>query len=225
MIEEIGLDAQPRQEIGKGTGRRLRAVGRIPAVIYGLACPPRSVSVNIHELERLVHKTGEHGMIALRIGGQAEVEHVLLRESQRDPVTDRLVHADFYRIDPQKPVHIDVPITSVGTAIGQKEGGILEQLVRHIEVRCLPKDLPRIFECDVSNIQLNHSLHVSEITAPEAVEILTAPETALFTVLLPRKIEEKVAEVAEEAEVTEPELVEKEKKEEEDAGETGGKKK
>lgn len=224
MIDEIGLQAQLREDLGKGPGRRLRAAGRIPAVIYGLSRPPQNVSVNLHELEILTHKAGEHGMIALMIGDNNTIEHVLMRESQRDPVTDRLVHADFFRIDPDKPIHIDVPIESVGTAVGVREGGILEQLVRHIEVRCLPRDLPKVFECDVTNVAIGHSLHVSEVTPPEKVRVLTTPETALYTVVAPRKVEEVAAEAAaEEGEEVEPELVDKDKKEGEEGTDSGKK--
>jgi large subunit ribosomal protein L25 len=133
-----------------------------------------------------------------------------------------LVHADFFRIDPSKPVHIEVPIRSVGSAAGVKEGGILEQLMRTIEIRCLPTQMPAFIQIDVAELRIGHSLHASEITAPEGVEILTGPDTAVFTVLAPRKIEEELPaeEAEEEEEEAEPELVKEKGKEEEEEEES-----
>ena len=222
MAEEFSLQAKPREATGKGAGRRLRAVGRVPAVVYGLARPCMNVSVDAHDLEYLMVRAGEHVMISLEIGENGSSEHVVLRDSQRDPVTDYLVHADFHRIDPNRPMHIEVPIAPVGVAVGTKEGGLLERLVRTVEVRCLPVNMPARLEIDVSEIRIGHSLHINEVTPPEDVEILTSPETALFTVLAPRKVDE-VEVVAAEAEEAEPELVTKEKEEEKEEEKSGGK--
>jgi large subunit ribosomal protein L25 len=216
VAQEITLQAESRSEVGKGAGRRLRAQGRIPGVVYGLARPCVNISVDAHDLTQLIRQAGSHALIALSLDS-GETEHVLLRESQLDPITDRLVHADFFRIDPSRPIHIEVPIRAVGAAAGVKEGGILERLVRTVEIRCLPTQMPPVIEIDVTEIRIGHSIHVNEITAPEGVEILTGPETALFTVLAPRKIEEEVVaeEAEEEEEVAEPEMVGEKGREEE----------
>ena len=197
----------------------MRAKGRIPAVIYGLKRPCLNVSVDERDLEHLVAEAGVHAMISLQMGDGGEIEHVLLRDSQRHPVTDRLVHADFFRIDPSKPIRLEVPIAAKGVAIGQKTGGILEQLVRTVEIRCLPKDMPPVLEIDVSSIAIGHSLHVGEVTPPASIEITAPPETALFTVIAPRKAEEEAVAAAAAAvaeEEAEPELVGEEAEEREE---------
>jgi len=223
VTREFSLQAEPREATGKGAGRRLRAGGRIPAVVYGLERPCISVSVDAHDLEHLMARVSEHVMISLEVGQNGPTEHVIVRESQRDPITDRLVHADFHRIDPSRLLQIEIPIAPKGVAVGTKEGGLLERLVRTVTVRCLPANMPAVVEIDVSEIRIGHSLHVNEVTPPEGLEILTSPETALFTVLAPRKVEEVVAEVAAEAEEAEPELVAKTKEEEKAEEESGGK--
>jgi large subunit ribosomal protein L25 len=214
VVQENALQAELRDARGKGAGRKLRAKGRIPAVLYGLDKPNTSISVNAHELERLMATAGSHAMISLRVGDADE--HVMLRESQRDPVKSTLVHADFFRIDPNKPIDIEVPVMATGLAAGVREGGLLEQLIRRIEIRCLPANMPSFLEIDVSNIAINHSLHVGEITAPGGVTFLTPAETAIFTVLPPKLVEE-VVEPAAAAEVAEPEVIGKKKAEEGEA--------
>jgi large subunit ribosomal protein L25 len=226
-MQEVAIQAESREELGNGPGRRLRANGRIPAVVYGLGRPNVAVSVDTRELDHLVHESGEHAMIALQVGDGGEVEHVLLRETQRDPITDRLIHADFFRIDPSKPVEIEVPIRAQGVAVGQKTGGVLEQLLRTIEIRCLPSDMPAFLEFDVTDIAVGHSLHVGDISVSGDLVVLTPPDTALFTVVAPRALEEEEeeAEAAEGEEITEPELVGKEEEEEEGEDEEKGKSK
>jgi len=222
VVEELTLKAEPREGTGKGVGRKLRARARIPAVVYGLSKPNRNVSVESHALEHLINVAGIHAMISLRIGDGNDIEHVVLRDIQRDPVTDRLLHADFHRIDPTKPIYIEVPVEPTGVAIGVKQGGILEQQMREIEIKCLPGNLPSSIPVDVSQLQIGHSLHAGEITPPEGIEILTSPDTVLFTVIAPRKAEEVAVAVAEEVEEAEPEvLTKKETKEKEEAEEEG----
>ena len=223
MVQQVSLQAEPRQGTGKGPGRRLRVNGRIPAIVYGLTQPPMNVSVNARELTHLVQRAGEHAIVSLKIGGQEAGENVMMRELQRDPVTDRLIHADFRRIDLDKPIEVEIPVVPVGTPVGVKEGGLLEHLMRTVKVRCLPLNMPNLIEVDVSAIRIGHSLHVRELTPPPGVEFLTGADVAVFTVLAPQKEEEVVA-VAAEAEVAEPELITKGKEEEEGEEEEGGKK-
>ena len=226
MVEQVALQAEPRQGTGKGPGRRLRASGRVPAVIYGLSRPSVTISVSARELQHLMHVAGEHAIISLKVGGDGATEDVMLQESQRDPVTERLVHADFYRIDLNRPIDVEVPIESVGTPVGLKDGGLLERLVRTIKVRCLPLKKPNVTEVDVANVRIGHSIFVRELPPIEGVEYLTSPDMALFTVLTPRKEEELVAAVPAEGEVAEPELITKgEEEEEEGEEEKGGAKK
>ena len=221
MVEQVALKADLRKETGKGPGRRLRAAGRLPAVVYGSGRQPVSVSVNAREVQHVVGVAGEHAIISLRIDDTGTNEDVLLQDSQRDPITDRLVHCDFFRIDLNRPIDVEVPIESVGTPVGVKDGGLLEQLVRTIEVRCLPLKKPSVIQVDVSNLRIAHSVHVRELPPIEGVEYLTPGDLALFTVLTPRKEEELVAAPAE-AEIAEPEVIGKGKEKEEEGEEEEG---
>ncbi|MCX8035689.1 MAG: 50S ribosomal protein L25 [Candidatus Sumerlaeia bacterium] len=212
MVQQVVLQAEPRTECGKGPGRRLRTNGRIPAVVYGLGRPPVNVSVNVREMEHLVGAAGTHAIVSLKVGDQTE--NVMLQESQRHPVTGRLLHADFFRIDLSKTIDVAVPIESVSTPVGVKDGGLLEQLLREIEVRCLPLTKPNVIRVNVESIRIGHSLFARDLPPMEGIEILTPPDTALFTVLAPRKEEELVAAPAE-GEVQEPEVIGKGKEKEE----------
>ena len=169
MVQQIELEAELRKRTGKGPGRQLRMKGRIPAVIYGLSQEPVSVSVNTRDLDQLVGRAGEHAIISLKVVGQGTTENVMLRDLQRDPLSDKLVHADFYRIDLNRPITVEVPIAAVGTAVGVKEGGLLERLVRTIVVRVLPLSKPNVIEVDVTNVRIGHSIHVRDVTAPAGV--------------------------------------------------------
>jgi len=225
VVQQIELQAELRASTGKGPGRQLRMKGRIPAVVYGMAQEPVSLSVNTRDLDQLIGRAGEHAIISLKVAERETVENVMLRDLQRDPIKDTLVHADFFRIDLNRPISVQVPIVGVGTAVGVKDGGLLERLVRTIVVRVLPLSKPNVIEVDVTNVRIGHSLHVRDLTPPPGVEFLSAAELALFTVLAPRKEEEEVAAAAVVAEeVAEPELITKGKEEEEGEEEEGGKK-
>ncbi len=219
-MEKLVLNAQHREEIGKGSGGRLRAQGLLPAVVYGENKKSEHVTINRHDLQLLIHHgTGEGTIISLKIKGTkaAKEQKVLIRDIQKDPVTMYPIHADFYRISLTKKLKVEVPVRALGTPEGVKAGGILEYLTRTVEVKCLPTAIPRNFEVDVSELAINHSVHVSDLKVAEGVEILNDPETTLFTVLPPRVEEEVVtAPAAEElAEGAEPELITREKGEEE----------
>jgi large subunit ribosomal protein L25 len=226
-MEELVLKAQHRKETGKGFGRRLRAQGLLPAVVYGDNKNPEHLIVNRHDLQRLMqHGTGEGTIISLKIEGPkaAGEQKVLIRDIQKDPVTMYPIHADFYRVSLTKKLKVEVPVRGIGTPEGVKAGGILEHLTRSIEIKCLPDAIPRSIDVDVNSLGVNHSIHVRDLKVAEGIEILSDPETALFTVLPPRVEEEVVAaaaapteELAEEG--AEPELITRKKGEEEGAEE------
>ncbi len=219
-MDVIQVMAKPRKEAGGGSGKKLRAQKRIPAVLYGQKRNPVSLSIDTISFERdLKHLRGENVMIDLTIEGEAERQRVFLRDVQRDPVTGALVHVDLLHIDENQRMHFFVPVHAVGMAIGVKAGGIQEQILRSVQIKCLPRDLPPHIDADVSNLDLHHSLHVEDLKIPDNVEILNPPTDVLFTVLPSKKLEVEVpaaAAVAAEGEVVaeekkEPELIKKEK--------------
>ncbi len=219
--KEFTLEAEPRTGCGKGVARKLRAQGKIPVILYGDDKPPEPLAVDRATFEKLVHKVaGESMLINLKIKGTDKEEKIFIKAAQRDPVTDEMIHADFYRVSLSKKIRMEVPVHAGGVAIGVKKGGILETLLRSVEIRCLPLRIPKHFSIDISNLEINHSIHVRDIVVDPDIEILTPPDTPLFTVV-PPKVEAEVAPTAEAAagekvEAAEPEVIGKGKAEKEE---------
>jgi large subunit ribosomal protein L25 len=179
----------------------LRAVGRIPAVLYGHGNASVSLSIQAKDLDTLL-KTSHAGLntlIDLEGDGAVAGKVVLIKELQRHSVAGTLSHADFFEIDATAKMHVSVPIKLEGTPEGVKLGGVLEHIMREIDLLCLPNAIPDSLEVDVSEMNQNESLHVSDLTLPEGVE--TGVDEALPIVhVATKKIEEEVEVVAEEDE-------------------------
>ena len=214
-----GLKGERRTGVGKGVARKLRQTGSIPAVYYGRGEEPIALTVVLKDLQEVIDRAeGSNVIVDLKVDGDgAGDKKALIREIQRDPVGGHILHLDLQHISLTERIVVEVPVVLVGTAIGVKDGGgILEHLLREVEVECLPTDIPSKLEVDVSALNIGDSLHVSDLKA-DRVEILTEADRAIATVVPPTVLEE--AKPAEEGAATEPELV-KDKKEE---GAEGGK--
>ncbi|MGH2661081.1 MAG: 50S ribosomal protein L25/general stress protein Ctc [Actinomycetota bacterium] len=197
---ELKLEAEKRDESGKGAARKLRARGRVPAVLYGHGVGPVSVSVGAKDLFRVLHgSAGTNVLVNLTVDG---AEHLALpREIQRDHVRGRYVHVDFLAVRRDEKVTVSVPVRVVGESPGVKVGGVVEHHLWELQVECLPGDVPDGIDADVSELQVGDSLRVSDIVAPEGVAVLTPPEESLLSVVVPQvRVVEEVAEVAEEEE-------------------------
>ncbi len=217
MSDNIQLNAEPRADSGKGASRRLRRMNLVPAIVYGGDGNPQSISLDhdkfSHELESEAIYTQ---LIDLNIG--KETDEVILRDLQRHPYKNRVMHADFFRIDKKKPIHVVVPIHALNTedCVGVRlDGGMLTQVATEIEVVCLPKNLPEYLEIDVLDLNLGETLHLSEIKMPEGVEIVALTfgedhDTGVISVVKTRA-EEIISEEA-------PEAVEGEEAEGEEGG-------
>jgi large subunit ribosomal protein L25 len=173
MSDNIHLNAEPRSVSGKGASRRLRHQGLVPAIVYGGDNDPAQISIKqnefMHELENEAIYTQ---VIDLQVGG--DTEEVILRDLQRHPYKNRVMHADFFRIDKNTPIKVVVPIhvANAEECVGVKiDGGMMTQLVTEIEIIALPKDLPEYLEVDAENLHLGESLHLSDIPMPKGVEI------------------------------------------------------
>ena len=180
------LTALPREERGKNANRRLRATGQIPAIVYGRAINPISVAVDPREVFSILHsESGRNTVFKLKIN-EKQMD-VLIRELQVDPVRGHLLHADFQTISMDEKRAFSVPIDPVGEAEGVKAGGILDIVVREIEVECLPKDVPDHFSVDVSHVQVGEAVRVGDldITA-EGIEVLSDQDLVLVTVVPPK---------------------------------------
>ena len=220
----ISLEAARRAGVGKGAARKLRAGGRIPAVYYGRGEEAIPLEVDLKALEAVIHSAdGSNVIVDLKVpGAQAKDRKALIREIQRHPVEGSILHLDLQHISLTERITVEVPIVLVGTPTGVKDaGGILEHLLREVEVECLPTDIPSKLEVDVSALSIGDTLHVSDIKA-ERVEIKTESDRAIATVVPPTILEEPKPEEA--AAPAEPELIAKEKKQEVEEAEEGGKK-
>lgn len=213
MVTTATLNAALRQEHGKGPARRLRRAGKVPAVIYGHGEATRSLALDAHELDRLFARISvENTIISLNIDGErGGPVRALVREVQMHPFRPEVLHVDFLQIHAGERVHLEVPVRLVGTAAGVKAGGILQQTLHDVEVRCLPDQIPEALEVDVSGLEIGQSLHVSDLPVPDGVEVETDGERVLCTVIPPT-----VAALETEAEApegpggnVEPELIRK----------------
>jgi large subunit ribosomal protein L25 len=208
------LSATARSTNGKGAARSLRREGRIPAIIYGSARQPQSLSIATREFERLLERVAaESTVIELDVDGT--MARTLIREIQRHPVKRDVVHIDFQELVAGEKVVVRIPIHVVGSAEGVRAGGILDQVMREIQIRVDPVNIPRQIDIDVSHLTIGHSLHVGDLTLPEGVEALDDESATIVTVSAPKVEAEPVAGV-EAAAPAEPELIRKPKGEEEE---------
>jgi large subunit ribosomal protein L25 len=216
------VNAQPRVETGTSFARRLRGTGWVPAVINDVEGKARPIQINRHEFELLLrHHTGESLLLDVQIGDE-KPRKTLLKEVQHDPISGAVLHADFKEILMTKKLRISIPVELVGNAIGVEAGGILEHLIREIEVECLPADIIESINVDVSALNIGNSLTVGDLTIDPKLTVLTSPTVAVASVSAPRLEEEKVEE--EVAEVAQPEVIgekEREEAEKEKEGKEG----
>lgn len=215
------LNGEQRTDVGKSFARKLRAAGRIPAVYYGRGEQPISLIMNAKEVETLIHgSAGANVIVDLMVAGAATADRkALIREIQRDPVVGNILHLDLQHISLTEKITVEVPIELTGIPIGVKDGGgILEHVLREVEVECLPTDIPAHLEADVTMLNIGDSLHVSDLKA-ERVTILTEADRPIATVVPPTILEE-AAPATEEA-AAEPELVSGKKDEDSESAEGG----
>jgi large subunit ribosomal protein L25 len=210
MIKNVVVEAQERSGRGKNASRRLRKDGGVPGVVYGLDRPPFPVGVGERKIEEVLGlETGRNTIFTLSLAGQDRSRAVMIKALQRHPVTERLVHVDFVRVDLAKAVRVNVPVRLLGMAEGVKsEGGILEFVLRQVEVQCLPSDIPEHLDIDVSALHLNQHLSVKDLPVRERVTILDDADAIICVVAVPK---EEAAPVVEEAAAAaaEPEVIKK----------------
>ena len=213
--QEITVRAELRAGRGKNDARRLRARGMVPLTVYGGEGEPIAAAAPLAELAAILRSgAGHNAIFTLDVDGVGASE-VMFLDRQIDPVKTRLIHADLRRLVKGQEIEVAVRVELDGEPVGVKDGGgILEQLLREVEVRCRPSVIPEALHADVSGLGVHEVLHVSDLQAPEGVTILTDPETAVATVAVVR--EEQVEERTPEEEVAEPEVIGKGKKEDEE---------
>jgi large subunit ribosomal protein L25 len=206
-MEPKKLSVQLRTDRRKSASGRLRREGKIPAIVYGHT-QPLAITVDAREFRNAFKRITENTVVHLTL--PEGIHEVLVKDYQRDHLSGRIMHLDFYEFEKGKALKTRVPIQLTGAPVGVKEGGILETLMRELEIECLPRNLPELISLDISNLALNHSIHVRDLPLPEGVKELNSPDQVVCVVAV-RKAEEeaKPAEaVAAEGEVAEGEAAE-----------------
>ena len=227
-MEQINLISYLRSNIGKRKAKRLRREGFVPGVIYGRKIKPVNIYIKKLDFQKLQKGSsllnviinlmvypvrdqnimGETFSNGVSKDGGSENYPVLIKEVQMHHLKDTILHIDFYNVVLEERLKTSVPVELVGDAIGVKDGGILELIRREIEIECLPKDIPKSIEVDISNLKIGHSLHISDLVAKEEVKVLFPQDEVIVTILAPKeKLEVKITEEKE------PDVI-KEKKEE-----------
>jgi len=212
MAKQVKLSARPRAESGRNAVKRVRARGAVPAVIYGSRTAPSNLEVSRRELENiLAHAVGESILVDLEIqdGAKASNQLTLIQEVHHHPIRSEVLHVDFQAVSMTEEISAEVAIESTGEAEGVKTGGgLLEQSIRSISIRCLPQNLPEIIRVDVSALQIGGSIHVRDLPLPEGVRATSDGDLTVFIVAEPTVATEPVAA---EGAPTAPEVI-KEKK-------------
>src|SRR6266581_1044877 len=172
-MKSLSLTAFPRTLAKRSGVKKLRATGRVPAVIYGRQAPPQNLEVGLKELEELIHHSvSETILVDLAVDGVAKSGRLaLVQEVQHHPLTGKVLHVDFHEVAENEKVTVTLPVETSGEAVGVKTGGgVLEHVLFKITVRALPKDLPELITVDVSHLNIGQAVHIGEIHAPPGVE-------------------------------------------------------
>lgn len=225
MNEEYDLVAEYREDQGKGASRRLRREGKLPAIVYGGDRPPRAITLDHNKvLQQSQSERFYSSVLTVKVGDKAQ--EVILKDIQRHPAKNQILHLDLQRIVAGEKIRMSVPIHYLGEdkAKGVKlEGGVLFRQYNEVEIICLPKDLPEYLEVDVTDLDMDEMLHLSDLRVPEGVEIVElaqedAEDQVIVSIHMPRQvIEEEEPEEGEEPEAGEVPRV---GDEEEDEGES-----
>jgi len=215
-MEEIFLDVELREELGKAKVKDLREEkGFIPAVIYGENMDSCAIKVSYRQLLQLLHQHRLENMVLnlkIKNDKKQKARPCLIKEIQYGPVKGDIIHVDFNEISLTRVIKVNVPVVAKGEPVGVKlEGGSLEHILWEIEVECLPTDMPKDIEIDVSLLKIGDAIHIKDINFPPNIKVLNAPETVVLSIAAPIKEEIPVAPVEGE-EKLEPEVI-KEKKE------------
>jgi len=216
--KDFKVQAKLREGRGKNDARRARRDGMVPITVYGGGAETVAAVAPARDLAAILRsESGRNTIFTIDVDGVGASE-VMFHDRQIDPVKGRLIHADLARLVKGQKIDVTVPLHLVGEPIGVKEKqGVLEQIIREIEIRCEPREIPDTLDVDVSNLDVHDLLHVSDITVAEGIEILTDAEQVIATVGI---VKEEVAPAvpAEGEEPAEPEVIGKGKKEDEGEG-------
>lgn len=192
MSHQFELNAERRQDLGRSASRCLRRNDRLPAVIYGAGKAPLSITLDHNKLIHALENEAFYSSI-LDLHIEGEVEKVVLKDLQRHAFKPKILHVDFLRVDSKTEIHVHVPLHFVGTCPAVKLGGVITHLFNEVEVVCLPANLPEYIEVDLTKLQLDHTLHLSQLTLPKGVklaQLMHGSDVGVVNVHLPRAAKE-----------------------------------
>ncbi|SDM09056.1 50S ribosomal protein L25 [Halarsenatibacter silvermanii] len=212
-MQKVEMTANKRENTGKGTARKLRREGMVPGVIYGPHRESQPLTVDPLEIREII---GENAIVELTIlenDEEMETETAMLKDYQEHVIKNELLHVDFLAISMDEKITITVPTEVVGTSVGVKEGGVLQELMREVEIECYPADIPESIEVDITELDVGDSIQVSELDAGEEIEILHDPDDVLATVVPPSEEITEEEETLVDVETLEPEVIGEEEEE------------
>ena len=193
-MQQKQMNIELRTKTGTGVSRRLRMADMVPGVVYGKGLDPMAVSIKIRDLQDAISGAGgQNNLITLIGGGSLDQNIAIVADIQRDAIKRTIKHVDLHRINPNEKLRITVPVVLTGTAIGVKEGGLLDLAHHELHIECLPGNIPDCITIDVSDLKIAHSIHVSEILLPDGIVLLDQPKIPVVSVLGRAKEETPVA--------------------------------
>lgn len=198
MHTEVEFAVEVKAAAGKGAARKSRAAGKVPGVVYGPTLEPVMITFREQDLAKALSTSAQRNVFLRLRSSDARVDgtRALVKDVQVHPLKRVFIHADLYKVDPERPIHATVPIRIVGTAAGVKLGGILQVARRELRVVCLPDHLPDAIEVDVTSLMPGHSIHVADLPVPEGVQVLTGAKLAVCAVIAPSSTVEEAAAAA-----------------------------
>lgn len=213
IITMISLNAKIREEKGKKT-ESLKKQGRIPAVVYGHKVKNASLDVDYQEFQKVYRQTGENSLIELSVEGEKEKRPVLVHEIQKDPVSSKFIHIDFFQASLKEEVEVEIPLVFEGTSLAVKDlGGTLVKNIPELKIKALPQNLPHEIKVSIDGLNtFEDRVLVKDLVLPKDVKVMLKPDEIVVSVVEPEKVEEELAKEIEEK-VEDVEKVEKEKKE------------
>lgn len=183
-MQQKQMNIELRTKTGTGVSRRLRSADMVPGVVYGKGMDPMPISIKNCDLkEAMSGEGGQNNLITLVGGGALDQSMAIIADLQRDSIKRTYKHVDLHRINMNEKLRVTVPVVLKGTAIGVKEGGLLDLAHHELQVECLPGNIPDHIEIDISQLKIAHSIHVNELKLPEGVKVLNNPKTPVVSVL------------------------------------------
>ena len=204
--------ATPREgKFNKNAARRVRVLGKIPAVVYGAKEPAVAIEVDPKQIQRILYsETGHNSIFDLEISGSTAKAKAMIVDWQYEPIKGHLLHVDLKRIAMDKPIKVEVPIQLVGVPVGVRvEGGILDHILREVEIECLPADIPSHIDVDVSNLSIGQGVHVSDLPHGGSLKFLTDEDATVAHVIAIREEVAPAVDAVAAAGPAEPEVVKK----------------